>query len=46
LVKKVIGEIKSGRFDVNEYINEEKRKELIESTNLEKVIEIIYNYIK
>jgi len=43
--KKVIGEIESGRFDVNKYINEEKRKELIESANLEKVTEIIYNYI-
>jgi len=46
LVKKVIEEIESGRFDVNKYINEEKRKNLIESINLEKVTEIIYNYIK
>jgi len=46
LVKKIIEEIESGRFDVNKYINEEKRKELIKSTNLEKVTEIIYNYIK
>jgi hypothetical protein len=46
LVKKIIEEIESGRFDVNKYINEEKRKELIESTNLEKVTEIIYNYMK
>jgi len=50
LVKKVIEEIESGRFDVNKYINEEKRKELIESTDPEKVAEIyaeiIYNYIK
>jgi len=46
LVKKVIEEIESERFDVNKYINEEKRKDLIESTNLEKVTEIIYNYIK
>jgi len=41
LVKKVIEEIEIGRFDVNKYINEEKRKDLIESTNLEKVTEII-----
>jgi hypothetical protein len=46
LVKKVIEEIESGIFDENKYINEEKRKDLIESTNLEKVTEIIYNYIK
>ena len=49
LVKKVIGEIESGRFDVNKYINEEKRKELIDSSDPEKVAEIyaeiIYNYI-
>jgi len=49
LVKKVIGEIESRRFDVNKYINEEKRKELIESADPEKVAEIyaeiIYNYI-
>jgi len=49
LVKKVIGEIESRRFDVNKYINEEKRKELIELTNPEKIAEIyaeiIYNYI-
>jgi GTP cyclohydrolase I len=50
LVKKVIGEIESERFHVNKYINEEKRKELIDSTDPEKVAEIyaeiIYNYIK
>ena len=49
MVKKVIGEIESRRFDVNKYINEEKRKELIESADPEKVAEIyaeiIYNYI-
>ena len=49
MVKKVIGEIESRRFDVNKYINEEKRKELIELTNPEKIAEIyaeiIYNYI-
>ena len=50
MVKKVIEEIESERFDVNKYINEEKRKELIDSTDPEKVAEIyaeiIYNYIK
>jgi len=50
LVKKVIGEIESGRFNINKYINEEKRKELIDLVDPERVAEIyaeiIYNYIK
>ena len=50
MVKKVIGEIESRRFDVNKYINEEKNKRINQVSRSEKgtkiYAEIIYNYIK